>query len=197
MSYYSLPALPYAYDALEPVMSKEVLTLHHDKHHQSYVDGANVILKTLESARQNGSEVGMKALLKELSFHIGGHVLHSIFWENLAAQGKGAGIEGKLGDVLKKEFGSVEQFKKEFTQAAVSVEGSGWAALTYCQKTQRPLIMQIEKHNLQIYPTFRILLVLDVWEHAYYLDYKNARPKFVENWWTIVNWDDVTKRLTA
>jgi Fe-Mn family superoxide dismutase len=102
-----------------------------------------------------------------------------------------------LGDWLEKEFGSFDRFKKEFTQAATSVEGSGWAALTRCAQTSRPLIMQIEKHNTNVYPTFRILMVLDVFEHAYYIDYKNDRGKFVEAFWNIVNWDEVNKTLEA
>jgi len=132
-----------------------------------------------------------------LSWNIGGHLLHSLFWNNLAPVGKGAGGKpsGTLADRIDKEFGGFERFKKEFTQAAVSVEGSGWAALTLCRQTHRPIIMQVEKHNTNVYPAFRILMVLDVFEHAYYIDYKNDRAKFVEAFWNIVNWDEVSKRL--
>ena len=195
---YSLPELPYAYNALEPFISEAQLRLHHDKHHAAYVNGANAILDRLDKARQAGTDVDMKATLKELSFQAGGHVLHSLFWQNLAPAAK-AGKEpgGALADVLNKEFGSFERFKKEFSAAAASTEGSGWAALSWCGMTGRPLIMQIEKHNVNVYPMFRILMVLDVWEHAYYLDYKNERPKFVEAFWNIVNWDEVNKRLEA
>ncbi|MDD1751407.1 MAG: superoxide dismutase [Methanothrix sp.] len=195
---YSLPELPYAYNALEPFISEAQLKIHHDKHHAAYVSGANAILERLEKARQAGPDVDMKATLKELSFQAGGHVLHSLFWRNLAPAAK-AGKEpgGALADVLKKEFGSFERFKKEFSAAAASTEGSGWAALVWCDMTGRPLIMQIEKHNVNVYPMFRILMVLDVWEHAYYLDYKNERPKFVDAFWNIVNWDEVNKRLEA
>ena len=123
-------------------------------------------------------------------------MLHSLFWGNLAPAGKGGGKpSGSLGDAIEKEFGSFERFRKEFTQAATSVEGSGWAALAFCWWTKRPIIMQIEKHNTNVYPNFRILMVLDVFEHAYYLDYKNDRGKFVEAFWNIVNWDAVNKRL--
>ena len=196
--FYSLPDLPYAYNALEPQISEAQLRLHHDKHHAAYVNGANAILERLDKARQAGTDVDMKATLKELSFQAGGHVLHSFFWQNLAPAAK-AGKEptGVLADVIKKEFGSFERFKKEFTTAAVSTEGSGWAALSWCGMTGRPIIMQIEKHNVNVYPMFRILMVLDVWEHAYYLDYKNERPKFVEALWNIVNWEEVNKRLDA
>jgi Fe-Mn family superoxide dismutase len=124
-------------------------------------------------------------------------LLHSIFWGNLAPAGKGGGGKpsGPLGDAINEEFGSFERFKKEFTQAATSVEGSGWAALAFCRRTKRPIIMQIEKHNTNIYPMFRILMVIDVFEHAYYLDYKNDRGKFVEAFWNIVDWEAVNKRF--
>lgn len=196
--FYSLPELPYAYDALAPQISEAQLRLHHDKHHAAYVNGANAILERLDKARQAGTDVDMKATLKELSFQVGGHKLHSLFWKNLAPSAKtGKEPGGVLADVLKKEFGSIERFKKEFTTAANSVEGSGWAALAWCRHTKRPLLMQIEKHNVNVIPEYKILMVLDVWEHAYYLDYKNERPKFTEAFWNIVNWEEVNKRLEA
>jgi len=194
--FYTLPQLSYGYKDLVPHISEQQLTIHHQKHHQAYVNGANAILERLDKARKDGVDLDVKATLKELSFHIGGHLLHSLFWGNLAPSGKGGGKpSGALGNALEKEFGSFERFRKEFGQAAVSVEGSGWAALSFCKQTNRPIIMQIEKHNANIYPTFRILMVLDVWEHAYYLDYKNERAKFVEAFWNIVNWDEVNRRL--
>jgi len=193
---YEWPELPYGYKDLEPYVSEEQLKIHHQKHHQSYVNGANAILENLDKVRHQNSDIEMKSTLKSLSFNIGGHVLHSLFWPNLASADKGDGKPGSvIGDVLEKEFGSFDRFKKEFTLAATSVEGSGWATLTYCRQTNRPLIMQIEKHNTNIYPMFRILMVLDVWEHAYYIDYQNERGKFVEAFWNIVNWDSVNKRL--
>jgi Fe-Mn family superoxide dismutase len=193
---YVLPKLPYEYKDLQPYMSEEQLRIHHSKHHQAYVNGANAIFQRLDKARKEGADIDVKATLKELSFNIGGHILHSLFWGNLAPASKGGGKPGgALGDALDKEFGSFERFKKEFTAAAVSVEGSGWAALTLCKQTNRPIIMQIEKHNTNVYPAFRILMVLDVFEHAYYIDYKNERAKFVDAFWNIVNWDEVNKRL--
>ncbi|MGC9515976.1 superoxide dismutase [Methanocrinis sp.] len=195
--FYSLPDLPYGYDALEPHISEGQLRLHHDKHHAAYVNGANAVLERLEAARQAGAELDMKAALKELSFQAGGHVLHSLFWSNLAPAAESGEPKGALAEALKDEFGSLERFRKEFTLAAASTEGSGWAALAWCGMIGRPVIMQIEKHNVNVYPAFRILMVLDVWEHAYYLDYKNERGKFVEAFWKIVNWDEVNKRLEA
>jgi Fe-Mn family superoxide dismutase len=196
--FYVLPQLPYGYGDLTPYMSEEQLRIHHTIHHQAYVNGANAILKRLEEARKGNLDIDVKAALKELSFNIGGHVLHSTFWGNLAPPEKGGGKPGgRLADIIEKEFGSFERFRKEFTQAAVSVEGSGWAALAFCRILGRPLIMQIEKHNLNIYPAFPIIMVLDVFEHAYYIDYKNKRADFVEAFWNIVNWDEVGKRLEA
>jgi Fe-Mn family superoxide dismutase len=194
--FYVLPQLPYGYKELEPYMSETQLAIHHQKHHQAYVNGANAIFEKLEKARREGIDLDIKSTLKELSFSIGGHVLHSLFWGNLAPTGKGGGKpSGILAIEIENEFGSFERFKKEFTQAAVSVEGSGWAALVFCMQTKRPIIMQIEKHNTNIYPMFKILMVLDVFEHAYYIDYKNERTKYVEAFWNIVNWDKVNKRL--
>jgi Fe-Mn family superoxide dismutase len=192
---YTLPDLPYSYGALAPAISEQQLTIHHQKHHQAYVNGANAVLEKLEKARRDGTDPDMKAILKELSFHTGGHRMHSKFWENMAPAGRGGGgvPGGALAEVIAGEFGSFERFKKEFTQAAVSVEGSGWAALTFDPHTLRPLLAQIEKHTVNTHP-FQILLVLDVWEHAYYLDYRNDRAKFVENFWNVVNWEPVEKR---
>jgi Fe-Mn family superoxide dismutase len=194
---YALPDLPYGYDALAPHISGDLLRLHHDKHHAAYVNGANAILGRLDTAKTDNADFDTKATYKELSFHIGGHLLHYIFWENLAPAGKGGGGKpaGALAGLIDREYGSFDRFKKVFSQAAVSVEGSGWATLTFCKLTNRPLIMQVEKHNVNIYPMFRILMALDVWEHAYYLDYKNDRAKFVEAWWNIVNWEAVGKSL--
>ena len=193
---FSLPKLPYDYKALMPYMSEEQLKLHHDKHHQAYVNGANAIFEKLDKARKENNDIDMKATLKELSFHIGGHLLHSTFWENMAPLGKGGGKPiGAIAEVIDKEFGSFDRFKMEFTKAATSVEGSGWAALAIQQCVDRPLIMQIEKHNVNVYPSFSFLMVLDVWEHAYYVDYRNDRAKFVEGFWNVVNWDYANKIL--
>ena len=195
--FYTLPKLSYGYKDLEPHISEVQLTIHHQKHHQAYVNGANTILERLEKARKDSTDLDVKSTLKELSWNIGGHLLHSLFWENMAPPGKGGGGKpsGAFATEIEGEFGGFDRFKKEFTMTANSVEGSGWAALTLCSKTKRPLIMQIEKHNMNLYPTFNILLVLDVFEHAYYIDYKNDRAKFIEAFWNLVNWSKVNERL--
>ena len=191
---YELPPLPYGYKDLEPYISEEQLQIHHDKHHQAYVDGANAILDKFDS--RPGIEFDVKAVAKELSFHVGGFVLHKMFWENMAPAPKGGGEPtGTLAKYIEKDFGSFERFKQEFSQAAISTEGSGWAALTICRRTDRLFITQIEKHNVNVIPHFRVLMVLDVWEHAYYLDYKNVRPDYVAAFWNIVNWEEINRRL--
>ncbi|MDO8593209.1 MAG: superoxide dismutase [bacterium] len=194
---YLLPDLPYGYNELAPYISEEQLKLHHDKHHLAYVNGANLALDKLAKARAENDDVDMKATLKELSFQVSGHILHSLFWKSLAPKTKGGGGEpsGELAEKINAEFGSLDRFKKEFSQAALSAEGSGWAALAYCQKNDQLLLMQIEKHNVNLLPQFKVLLALDVWEHAYYLDYKNERAKFIEAFWQIVDWNGANNNL--
>ena len=195
---YVLPQLGFAYKDLEPHISETQLQLHHQKHHAAYVNGANAILETLDKNRKEGIDGDAKALSKAFSFNAAGHLLHSLFWENLAPVDRTTPKpQGLLAKTIDSEFGSFERFKKEFSQTAITAEGSGWAALVYCRQTQRPLLMQVEKHNTNVIPMFRVLMVLDVWEHAYYLDYKNDRAKFVEGFWNIVNWGVVNERLEA
>ncbi len=193
---YILPDLSYKYDELSPYMSEEQLRIHYQKHHQAYVNGANTILEKIAKARADNTDINMKASLKELSFNIGGHFFHSLFWANLKpSTGEINEPNGQLKETIVGEFGSFERFKKEFTQTAMTVEGSGWAALTVCPTTKRLIIAQVEKHNANLYPQFPILLVIDVFEHAYYLDYKNERAKFIEAFWNIVNWEEVNRRF--
>ena len=201
---FTLPKLPYEYNALAPYISEEQLKIHHDKHHQAYVNGANNLFKMLDEAKENKAALDywvsfgyIKALAKELSFNVGGHMLHTTFWENMAPAGKGGGGEpgGAIADIIDKQFGGFDNFKKAFAATAASTEGSGWAALAVQQCVDRALIIQIEKHNVNILPDFQIVMVLDVWEHAYYIDYKNERPKFIEAFWNIINWDRVNKNL--
>ena len=193
--FYVLPELPYEYSALVPAISEEQLKIHHDKHHAAYVNGANALLESLDKSRKEGAEIDAATVAKQMSFNTGGHNLHSLFWKNLAKPKDANKPSGKIASVIDSEFGTFDRFKKEFSQVAVKTEGSGWAVLSYCLMTGRPIIMQIEKHNVNVSPRRPIILVLDVWEHAYYLDYKNDRAKYAENFWSIVNWDEVNKRL--
>jgi superoxide dismutase, Fe-Mn family len=194
--FYNLPNLPYEYDALAPYITEDQLRIHHQKHHNAYVEGANAIFKKMENARAENANLNMKENLKELSFHIGGFLLHSMFWNNLAPANGDRMEPGRfLSEAIENEFGSFERFQDEFTRTALSVEGSGWAILAYCEYTRRPLLMQIEKHNVNVYPNFKILLLLDVWEHAYYIDYKNDRAKYIGAFWNIVNWRKAEERF--
>ena len=194
--FYTLGELPYEYNALVPYISEDQLRVHHQKHHAGYVAGVNASFEKFEKAREKNIDLDMKSVLKNQSFHLGGYLLHSLFWNNLAPANDGGGEpNGNILLTINNEFGSFERFQKEFTEVALSTEGSGWAALVYCKCTNRPLLMQIEKHNMNVYPAFKILLVLDVWEHAYYIDYKNDRSKYIEAFWKVVNWKKVEERF--
>lgn len=191
---YKLPALKYGYADLEPYISEEQLRIHHDKHHQAYVSNVNSLLQMMEKARKEGTDFDYKATVKAVAFNLGGHVLHDYFWWEMTPAGNATKEPiGELAEVIKEDFGNFDRFKKEFTQTASTVEGSGWAALTFCNDTKRLGIMQIEKHNVNLVPDFPILMAIDVWEHAYYLDYKNERGKFIDAFWNIVNWEEIDK----
>ncbi|OGF20618.1 superoxide dismutase [Candidatus Falkowbacteria bacterium RBG_13_39_14] len=193
---YNLPPLPYQYNELEPYISAEQLRIHYEKHHNSYANGANGILNSLNQARISDIDINLKGMLKELAFNIGGFKLHSLFWKNLTPAKKSEKMpHGEVFKILEEEFGSFERFKEEFNKAAVSAEGAGWAALAYDGEIKKPLLMQIEKHNVNIYPTFKILMVLDMFEHAYYIDYKNDKSKYVDGFWNIIDWEEVENRF--
>ncbi|WP_340819996.1 superoxide dismutase [Methanolobus sp. WCC4] len=189
---YKLPALKYGFSDLEPYISKEQLQIHYEKHHQGYVNNVNSLLQMMDKAREEGTDFDYKTTAKALSFNLGGHVLHNYFWWEMTTPEK-AGEEpvGELADAIKEDFKSFERFRKEFSQVASTVEGSGWAALTFCNDTKRLGIMQIEKHNVNLIPDFPIIMAIDVWEHAYYLDYKNERAKFIDAFWNIVDWEEL------
>ncbi len=195
MKKFELPPLPYAYDALEPHISKEIMTLHHDKHHLAYVNGANAALEKLENARSNNFQgTDTKAIERDLSFHYAGHALHSLFWPNMKQNGGGT-PGGKLADKINKDFGSFESFKLQFTEVAKTVEGIGWSILCYDPLLDQLITFGAEKHNLLLGPGTIPVLVCDVWEHAYYLQYKNDKASYVNAWWNVVNWDDVAERF--
>lgn len=193
---YELPPLPYKYDALQPYISEKIMTLHHTRHHQAYVNGANAALEKLEKARAGELQVDIRAVLRDLSFNLDGHKLHSIFWPNMAPPGRGGGTPGgKLADKIAQDFGSFEKFKQQFSEAAKTVEGAGWALLLYDPELDQLILTQIEKQNLMHVAEVPILLGLDVWEHAYYIDYGPDRATYVDRWWNVVNWSDVDARL--
>lgn len=192
--FYKLPELRYGFKDLEPYISHDQLSIHYQKHHKKYVDDANEILADLDEMKSEGLIEGIGCKLKKLSFNIGGHVLHSLFWRNLIPPEMDNKISEIFENKLDEDFGGLDYFKKAFGETALKIEGSGWAALAYCKQNDRLIPMQIEKHNVNIYPMFSIVMVLDVWEHAYYLDYKNERAKFIDAFWNIANWSEVSKR---
>jgi Fe-Mn family superoxide dismutase len=191
---HTLPPLPYRYDALEPHISEEIMRLHHTKHHQSYVDGLNKAEKMMQKARETNDYELLKHWEREAAFHGSGHYLHTIFWNNMIPKGGGQ-PRGELLERMKADFGSFERFKHHFTEAAKSVEGVGWALLVWSPRARRLEILQTEKHQLMTQWDTIPLLVLDVWEHAYYLQYKNDRAAYINNWWNVVHWRDVEQRF--
>jgi superoxide dismutase len=189
-----LPPLPYPYNALEPYIDEQTMHLHHDKHHQSYVDGLNKAEKALAEARHRNEFSLVKHWERELAFHGAGHYLHTIFWRAMAPQAGGRPT-GQLARMIDRDFGSFEAFKNQFSKAAEDVEGGGWAILVWAPRAGRLQILTAEKHqNLSQWDVIP-LLPLDVWEHAYYLKYQNRRPEYVKNWWNVVNWPFVAQRL--
>jgi Fe-Mn family superoxide dismutase len=192
---YTLPPLPYAYEALEPHLDAATLKLHHDKHHQGYVNGANKARAQLASLRDSGDFSQVDYWEQKLAFHTSGHLLHSLFWTNMAPAGKGGKLSRELDQAAAAAFGSVDKMKAQLSAAAKSVEGSGWGILGWDRFSEALTILQCENHQKQgIWSTVPILVV-DVWEHAYYLQYHNRRADFIQAWWKVVNWDDVSARF--
>jgi len=196
---HELPPLPYAYDALEPHIDEQTMRLHHDKHHLGYVNGLNKAEEKLAEARAAGDFAMVKHWSREAAFHGSGHFLHAIFWPNMAPAGNGGGgaPSGTLAEQINKDFGSFEAFKAHFTAAAGAVEGSGWALLVWQPVGEKLEVLQSEKHHNLTQWGVVPLLVLDVWEHAYYLKYQNNRGAYVNAWWNVVNWSDVAERFKA
>jgi Fe-Mn family superoxide dismutase len=193
--FFTLPPLPYGYGELAPFLSEEQLTIHHQKHHQAYANGANAVLEKLDQARGEKTAVDVRAFSKELAFQLGGYDLHFLFWKNIAPSNAGGGEpSGQLAQMINEQFGDIARFKAEFTQGAMSVEGAGWMALSFCARTGRLLLMQIEKHNVNLFPSRPILFVLDMFEHAYYIDYKNDKGKYIEAFWNHINWPEIGQR---
>lgn len=187
---YNLPELPYPINALEPWYDAQTVKIHHELHHKGYVDGLNNAENKLKEARSIGDYSLIKHWEKELAFHGSGFILHNLFWTNMTPNGGGVAT-GPVAEHIKIDFGSFEAFQKQMSAAAASVEGSGWALLVLNPLLRRLEVVQIEKHqDVNLIGSFP-LLVLDVWEHAYYLKYQNRRAEWIKAWWNLVNWNDV------
>ncbi len=195
MPVYTLPDLKYDHGQLEPHLSARILQLHHDKHHLAYVNGANETLEKLEEARKSGNFGAINALEKSLAFHISGHKLHSILWTNMKPHG-GGDPTGDVKGQIEADFGGFEAFRKHFNAASAGVQGSGWGVLAWEPLAGRLIINQVYDHQGEHAQGSVPILVCDVWEHAYYLQYENRRPEWITAFWNVINWDDVNRRLT-
>jgi len=197
MSHYQLPQLPYDFSALEPVISGQIMELHYTKHHQGYVSNLNAALEKYQEAEKNSDIAQMIALQQAIKFNGGGHVNHSVFWTNLAPVGKGGGEppKGELAKAIQTKFGSLDSLIEKLSSMSVAIQGSGWGWLGF-DKTKKELVLatcanQDPLSTLGYVP----LLGIDVWEHAYYLQYKNVRADYVKNIWKIINWHNVEERF--
>ena len=172
------------------------MTLHHTKNHQAYINGANAALEKLEKSRKGELQIDVRAVLRDYSFNVDGHILHSFFWPNMAPPGKGGGSPGgKLADKIGQDFGGFDKFKSQFSEAAKTVEGAGWALMLYDSETDQLVLTQVEKQNNMHLAQMPIILGIDLWEHAWVHDYLTDRPKYVEAWWNVANWSDADARL--
>ncbi|MEO8220719.1 MAG: superoxide dismutase [Specibacter sp.] len=196
MTKYTLPELSYDYAALEPNISARIMELHHSKHHAAYVAGANLALEQLAEARESNNFANVAKFSKDLAFNLGGHTNHSIFWNNLSPEG-GDKPTGELAAAIDDAFGSFDAFRAHFTAAAMGIQGSGWALLSYEGLGGNMLIEQLFDQQGNIPVATTPLLMLDMWEHAFYLDYVNVKADYVKAFWNIVNWADVSKRFEA
>jgi Fe-Mn family superoxide dismutase len=196
MAKYTLPELSYDYGALEPFISGTIMTLHHDKHHAAYVNGANLALEAMEEARANNALGNINKLQKDLAFNLAGHVNHVVFWKNMSPEGGDKPV-GELAAAIDEFFGSFDAFMAHFTAASLGIQGSGWAILAWDVLGQKLIIEQLYDHQGNLAPASIPVLMLDMWEHAFYLDYQNVKADYVKAFWNIVNWADVQARFEA
>ncbi|MFC7430350.1 MULTISPECIES: superoxide dismutase [unclassified Agrococcus] len=196
MTVYTLPELPYDYAALEPHISAKIMELHHDKHHKTYVDGANTALEQLAAARDAGEFGAITKLEKDLAFHLGGHTNHTIFWNNLSGDGGGE-PEGELAAAIAEFFGDHAKFQSHFSANATAIQGSGWSVLAWDSIAERLNIFQLFDQQGNVPVGTQPILMLDMWEHAFYLDYLNVKADYVKAFWNIVNWQDAQARFEA
>lgn len=194
MAVYTLPELPYDYAALEPHISGRIMELHHDRHHAAYVTGANGALEALAAARAGGDLAAINLWEKNLAFNLGGHTNHSVFWTNLAPGGGGE-PEGELAEAIKDSFGSFAAFQAHFTATALGIQGSGWAVLAYDSISGGLVVFQLFDQQANVPVGIIPLFMVDMWEHAFYLDYLNVKADYVKAIWNIANWEDVARRL--
>jgi Fe-Mn family superoxide dismutase len=193
---YTLPDLPYDYSALEPHISGKIMELHHGMHHAAYVKGANSALEQLDEIREKEDFARVGALERALAFNLSGHILHSIFWRNMTPK-DGGKPNGNFAGAINKDFGTFDRFQRQLNAVAASIMGSGWAALVWEPIGSRLLITQIYDHQSNLAQSGVPLMVIDAWEHAYYLQYQNRKPEFFQAIWNLWNWRDIASRYDA
>lgn len=196
MNQYILPDLPYDYAALEPHIAGEIMELHHDRHHRAYVEDANEALAELDEARQNGDFAKIAGLEHALAFNVSGHILHSLFWQNLSPDG-GDRPDSALAEQIAGDFGSFDALREQLNHAAATTMGSGWAMLAWDPAGGRLIAVQIHDHQSETTQGSIPLLVLDAWEHAYYLQYRVDKQKYFESIWNLWNWEDIAARFLS
>ncbi len=196
MAEYVLPDLPYDYAALEPHISGEIMELHHSKHHQTYVNGLNTALEQLAQARADESFVAIGGLEKNFAFNLGGHINHTVLWTNLSPAGGDKPV-GELAAAIDDQFGSFDAFRSQFAANALAVQGSGWSILAWDSLGQQLLTVQLYDQQGNVPIGLAPVLMLDMWEHAFYLQYRNVKADYVKAWWNVVNWADVGARFDA
>ncbi len=192
---HTLPELDYSYDALEPFIDEQTMKLHHSKHHQGYVDGLNAAEKELAEARNNGDFGNIRHIERQLAFNGSGHFNHCLFWQNMTPADNYEDPSGNLLKQIKNDFGSFDDFKAQFSAAAGGVEGSGWGFLAWQPGGEQLVTLAAENHQKQTQFTAIPILALDVWEHAYYLNYQNNRGEYINKWWNIVDWNNVAENF--
>lgn len=199
MQALKLPELGYSFDALEPFISKEIMEIHYTKHHQAYVNNFNIALEKAKDAESKGDVGQMIALQQALKFNGGGHINHSIFWTNLAPVSLGGGKleNGALHAKILEDFGSVESLKEQMSSLGASLQGSGWVWLGYDKGSKRLVLVSCQNQDPLISMGYVPLLGIDVWEHAYYLQYKNVRAEYIKNIWNVINFKNVEERYLA
>ena len=196
MTKYTLPELSYDYAALEPSISARIMELHHSKHHAAYVAGANTALEQLAEAREKNDFAGVNKLQKDLAFHLSGHINHSIFWTNLAPTNSDR-PEGELAAAISEFFSSFEAFQAHFNAVAMGIQGSGWAFLAWDSVGEKLIIEQLYDQQSNVATGSIPLLMLDMWEHAFYLDYQNVKGDYVKAFWNIIDWTNIAARFES
>ena len=194
---YELPSLPYNLDALEPYISKEIMDVHYNGHHKAYVNGANATIDKINQITKGDVKgYDLAGVVRNLVFNVNGHKLHSLFWSAMAPNGKGGGKPGgALEDLINKQYGSFDVFKQLFTDSMKSLTGTGWTVLLFDKETNRLEISTIENHFINHIAELPIVQIVDEFEHAYYLQYKNNRNAYIDAWWNVANWDFANKVL--